>query len=148
MNAGQYDLVAAPPRDVNPAFIDQFVRHREFLARTAAGDGCRCVLALQPVIHVGKVLTPKEQRSCRLWGSCGPDFREFWPRMQAAAVRLNVPGALTVDLTDLFADFSGEAYLDECHYTSEGNRLIARRLADIIRSSQPIRSSPQTSQAP
>lgn len=125
---------SALPDKVNPAFIEQFARHRDLLARAAVRDGCRCIFALQPVIDMGKRLTAQEQRFSKFWGNHAQHYQEMWPQVQAAASRLNVEGAIAVDLTDLFAGFNGDAYLDECHYTNEGNRLIAERLAGIIRS--------------
>lgn len=137
-----------PPSEVNPAFVDQFVRHRDLLARACAGDGCRCVLALQPVIYLGKPLTPEEEKYCGLWDDCGPHFRENWPRLQAAAARMDAAGATLVDLTDVFAAFFGEAYLDECHLTNAGNRLIAQQLAEIIRAQPPPRRHSATRASP
>jgi len=139
---GRPRQVAPPTTEVNPAFIDQFVRQRTLLAREAVMDGCTCILALQPVIHVGKPLTAEEAKNCHLWGDCGPHFREYWPKLRAAAAHAEEPGAVNLDLTDVFADFHGQAYLDECHYTSDGNRLIADRLAQAVRAKTPTTRSP------
>lgn len=125
--------MAADISEVNLAFIDQFVRHRELIAADAARRGCRCILALQPVIHVGKPLTPREREFARMWGDIGPKVRAVWPKLREAAVRTPVAGVEVVDLTKVFAAFAGEAYIDECHYSEEGSRLIAQRLADLVR---------------
>ena len=124
--------------------IGQFVRHRAILAREAGRDGCLCILAIQPVIHVGKPLTEREEKNSHMWGDHGRYFRVIWPELQAATARLDVPGAVTVDLTDVFSGFNGDAYQDECHYTSGGNRLIAQRLAETVRSELLARRRPET----
>ena len=120
--------IHSSPDEVNPAYIDQFVRHSRLLAQAAVDDGCLGLLGLQPIIHLGKLLTQTEEKKVSMWGEASPHFRTFWPRMQEALTRLDVPGAVVVDLTDVFANFNGDAYLDEYHYTSEGNRIIAERL--------------------
>lgn len=132
---------------VDLRFIDQFVQHRQTMANQCRISGADCILALQPVIHLGKSLTEREQEFSRMWDDIGPAVREVWPRVRQA-VSHSSESAVTLDLTELFADLKEEAYLDECHYSNEGNRLIAQRLAAAIvqlRRQQMVTTAPLTS---
>ncbi|MEP0842246.1 MAG: SGNH/GDSL hydrolase family protein [Phycisphaerae bacterium] len=128
---------AAMLADFNPAAIEQFRHHRERIADLAVQDGCLCILALQPVIHLGKPLTAAEREHARMWGDLGEVFRVVYPRFAAANGGPQNAGTVRLDLSELFSGFTGDAYLDECHYTAEGNRLIAERLAEVIRERTP-----------
>ncbi len=116
---------------VDARFIEQFNDHRRQIAERVTRDGGACILALQPVIHVGKPLTPEEQRFSHMWDDLGEQFGAVWPLLRSAVVDAEGPG-VRLDLTEVFADFDGQAYLDECHYTSAGSRRIAEVLAEQV----------------
>ncbi|GMU23173.1 MAG: hypothetical protein AMXMBFR13_32560 [Phycisphaerae bacterium] len=134
---------AWPVDQINLDFLGQFDLHRRRLAELAFQDGCTCILVLQPVVYLGKTLTALEERAARMWDGAGLVMRALWPKMREVAAA-PVEGAVCVDWTDAFADFAGPAYMDECHYTPEGHRLIAERLAQVVRSLAPAARTPET----
>lgn len=131
------DLVINPPAVKNKDYVDprcaeQFKAHRELIAAEAQRRGTLCVLALQPIIHAGRNLTPNEEQLKHMFGGYGELMGLHWEAFQQASAETGAPEAVVADLTDLFADFEGEAYLDECHYTAAGNRRVAQALVELL----------------
>jgi len=122
---------------VDRRFIDQFVEHWGVIASKTRRNGTRCILALQPIIDIGKTLTENEKPMRHMWGGYTETIRQVWPDLRRACTALRVEGVTVLDLTDVFAQFDGDAYQDKCHYTSEGNRIIASKLAAIVRRHYP-----------
>lgn len=118
---------------VDAGFIDQFVKHRGLVAAYARQNGTLCILALQPMIYQGKALTEKERQLARMWGDQRDATRNVLPALREASAEMRVEGMIAVDLIEVFEDFREDAYYDKCHYTSEGNRIVAAKLADIVR---------------
>jgi lysophospholipase L1-like esterase len=93
------------------------------------------IFALQAILQSGvKPLTPEEEvilqrltPAIKTTISYYPDlqvfFREF-PETEA--------GVVALDYTRVFADVPDLMYYDDVHYTPQGNKIIAQRLADDI----------------
>ncbi len=122
-----------PDGYVDMRFVDQMLRHHELLASQAQRDGVNVILALQPVIFVSRTLTSEESEYVSPRRNLPQVVQRVWPSVREAAKRLSVGGAVSIDLTEAFADEAGTVYLDECHYNSHGNRILAQVLAPRIR---------------
>lgn len=120
----------APAGPVDPRFIDQFARHSAILAREAAVAGTQTLFALQPVIHVARAPVGEEERFMDRVTFCRTAMRSVWPALRASAAAQREPRHL--DLTEIFREVPEPVYLDHCHYTPTGNRLLAERLAKMI----------------
>lgn len=98
------------------------------------------LIVFQPTMGYGKKhLTPYEQTSAEYLKNVEKtDWLEqvpvVWP---AAGKRVGeLPASAWVkfyDLSTVFENFNETAYVDSCHYTPEGTRLIAAQLAKLIR---------------
>jgi lysophospholipase L1-like esterase len=106
---------------------------------------------LQPHAHEGKSLTAEEQTRLREWHErYATAFGEAFAWEPYRAVMLpafaryaqvyaelarrydGVPNVRFVDLRDLFAGVPAEVYVDNIHYTAEGNRLLAERMCEDL----------------
>ncbi len=145
--------VAAMPRklsvtDLNPSEQAAFKWAQEHLgfyprlarqiSRISSVDGVKSVFVLQPELALtAKPLTDTEQRLLDFqrinpaWYLYA--FQELYPeigaRMTAAAA---ADGFVFVSLLDVFNGTSAQAFTDDVHLTPEGNRIVARRLAQVL----------------
>lgn len=108
----------------------------DLFAKAAQLDGIPVLFAVQPVLTQDqtKPFTEKEQRLLKYeWGHVGshrPTIRHLADRLAARAA--GDPGFRFLDLTDVFHDFTPDAYVDYCHLTPEANRHLARRLTRYV----------------
>jgi len=96
--------------------------------------GVEYVHALQPTLHdVGsKPLTPQEIRT----GKASPAWVEGagrgYPMLRAAGARLREEGVNFVDTSLAFEHVEDPLYFDACHFTQQGQELLADRIAAVF----------------
>jgi lysophospholipase L1-like esterase len=103
------------------------LRNWEMAQVIAESQGVRFIGVLQPAAHVG---SPElDHVRSRLRNDVRANHRVLYPALQA---RLREAGHEWIyDLTDAF-DGIGAVLIDDFHVTEEGNRVIARRIHEIL----------------
>lgn len=119
------DLPVEQVGTVDPGCIDQFMRHADILDREARQAGTVCLFALQPVIYTRGTPTAEELQYLSTTTHYREQVRLVWSDLRVAATR---GSAVHVDLSDVFEKVAERVYIDACHYSAVGNRLIAERL--------------------
>ncbi|MDH5638730.1 MAG: hypothetical protein OEZ04_09580 [Nitrospinota bacterium] len=84
----------------------------------------------QPFIFGKKRLTKYEELAAGYYAYIRPATEEA--RTSLARRDFGAAGIMFTDLSDLFADSSGPMFMDWCHYSEMGNRVIAEVMADDI----------------
>lgn len=111
---------------------DEYVAN--FTLTQALGERYGFVTAFvwQPLSVIGgKKLTGHEEAATRRQLSLGYERARAVAATTGRLMReARRPGLY--DATDVFDDFTGEAYIDACHLTPEGNRRVAERLQAIL----------------
>lgn len=98
------------------------------IERLAAAYGFKAMFFWQPVAFVDKPLSAAEAARVE------PRRRAagvFFEKVYAAMRATDTPGGFR-DVSDVFASTRETVYIDFCHVTEEGNRLVARRISDEI----------------
>ena len=86
---------------------------------------------LQPVAHYKKTLTNVEKS--RIYGEKRLLSANYEKKIKFAydyLTNLSNPGF--VDLSDIFMNINKTVYIDNCHYNDEGNKIIAKRISELI----------------
>lgn len=118
---------------------DRYVRNLRLL-RAVAGPRVPVIACLQPMILRGsKTLAPSEEairrREAR-WGYKVDDapayMAEAYGALLAAAPELSRDGVRLVDFGDVFTNEREPLYIDPVHFSDQGHRLVAERLADEL----------------
>ncbi len=110
--------------------IRYYVKNIELMDSLSRGQGANFIWFPQPLLFSKKVRSPEEseiysRRSQRFWdhfSSYLTDVRSMRKGILSQKVRVK-------DLTNIFDDFSGQAYVDEVHYTAQAQDRIARAMA-------------------
>ena len=132
------DLIApAPDAVVNEAVAAYFANHASAQARCRE-LGYMYIAFLQPTVISS--LRPKmtiaeraalddfQRRMYRRPGVHEVGLERFYAK---ASIRARGKSWF-YDISRLFEATKGEVYLDACHYSKEGNRLIAQKIADVL----------------
>jgi hypothetical protein len=98
------------------------------IERLAAAYGFQALFFWQPVAFVDKPLSPEEtERVEPRRRAAGAFFEKLYAAMRAA----EVPAGFR-DVSDVFASTPQTVYIDFCHVSEEGDRLVAKRISDEI----------------
>jgi lysophospholipase L1-like esterase len=99
----------------------------------ASLEGIKCYYVIQPLLHENlKPLTKKEEAYLKAWlkeMKMNPDDEWEFIKLMKKVCRESV---YCVDFSEIFSNFSGDLYYDNCHYNNEGNNIIARNLLNLI----------------
>ncbi len=146
-SAAQPFAVSGPPTDFGDreglydAMVDVWADCSRQMDRLCRANGVRYVHFLQPNQYVegSKPLSDEERRTAYDESSwyCEP-VQLGYPRLRARGAELVAQGVDFHDLTQAFADVEQSLYIDSCcHFSAEGNRLIARDIARAVVSAFP-----------
>lgn len=80
----------------------------------------------QPVIGNKKTITPFEKQPADIWGASHPFYMKVSSDLRHSSLRSNPDFH---DISHLFDRQIQPLYLDFCHLSEEGNRLVAERIA-------------------
>ncbi len=103
-------------------------------------EGVEAIFALQPEIAFdpSKKLSPLEEKIfdeiANLWPENYVEFkRRARPIVMEKLTRASASvGSGSIDLTDIYADESGDVYTDYCHLTPRGNEVLALALKPAV----------------
>jgi hypothetical protein len=94
----------------------------------AAAYGFKALFFWQPVAFVDKPLSAEERERVEpRRRAAGAFFEKLYAAMRAT----KAPAGLR-DVSDVFASTPQTVYIDFCHVSEEGNRLVAKRISDEI----------------
>jgi hypothetical protein len=82
---------------------------------------------LQPIAHYKKTLTNDEES--RIYG-VNKQYKKEIKFAYDYLTNLSNPGF--IDLSDIFINLNKTVYIDICHYNDEGNKIIAKRISEVI----------------
>lgn len=100
------------------------------LAKTIVESrGGTFIAILQPVIHTGRPMADHIDET-KLMRRLEGDYKTVYPIIQSELRRMAADWI--ADFTDIF-DGDQPLYIDFCHVTETGNRLVAERLAALMR---------------
>lgn len=131
------DESGLPTEELVSAVVDAYLANLRIVSALAREHGFERHFFWQPYLLVGaKPLTDEEQRMIRglnwvlnLDGDLADLFRATYLRVGIESRRT----AGLHDLTDVFADQRSQLWIDTWgHVTPEGNRVVARRIANVI----------------
>jgi hypothetical protein len=102
------------------------------LDATCRARGIDFVSILQPcLIDAGsKTVSAAEQEFARLHPAWVEGVELGYPLLREAVRELNARHVASADLTGLFRDVSDTLYIDACHLDPDGNRRLARAVAE------------------
>ena len=136
-----FDKLSPPSPESVAAMLRSSV---QTLADAGRRDGTRIMIVLQPmsVLPGKKPLTEFEEAALslhetrRLYGAKGarPYFRACYDAFASVLRELAAtsPELLVFDATDAFRDIRENAYVDDCHLTPRGRRILAKAIADEL----------------
>jgi hypothetical protein len=133
------DVIPAPTR-VPPASVGTRLEKNVRLSATAlAMKGARYVFVLQPAIAITtKPLSTREQRlHDKLLPPALENFTQSYQEIRARLSSIHDNQFFYLDQSDAFAGLtaSDEIFLDSYHFGDRGNAIVARKIAEGIRSS-------------
>lgn len=118
--------------------VDRYRQNLQQMARLTSASKIPLIVALQPEISTrnsGK-LSAREKEIIKQLGSNYPQqIKAGYSQLQQSVeqVKREVPqGVLTLNLSDAYANYSGEAFQDAIHLTDNANTVIVNRLFDSI----------------
>ena len=94
-------------------------------------DKKQFIWILQPVAHYKKTLTDVEKS--RINGEkklLNANYEKEIKFSYDYLTNLSNPGF--TDLSDIFMNINKTVYIDNCHYNDEGNKIIAKRISELI----------------
>ncbi|MAG64185.1 hypothetical protein CMO84_11765 [Candidatus Woesearchaeota archaeon] len=96
--------------------------------------GIRYVHVLQPTLHDegSKVMTEEERRVGIGEEGLHPAVVRGYPLLREALSELREAGVEALDACDTFKEVSETIYVDSCHVTQEGNRILANNIARMM----------------
>ena len=106
------------------------------LARMARAGGYRYFHFLQPNLHLpgSKILTPREQKLMKQGRRLGRPLLTGYPRLRKYGAAMKLQGVQFHDLSQVFVGHSATVAADDCcHFTRQGDAVIARAMGRIIR---------------
>jgi lysophospholipase L1-like esterase len=90
--------------------------------------GIRYLGVLQPAYGIGTYVASEDgKRRLEQTDSCRKPYKDFY----AEASRIASDTEYIVNATQMFPP-TGDFYIDHCHLTEEGNRIVAERIADEL----------------
>jgi hypothetical protein len=131
--------VIAGPLPVTPASVaTRLEKNVRLSAMTLAMKGARYVYVLQPAIAItSKPLSTREQKlRTRLLSPALENFAKSYQEMKSRLESIHGDQFLYLDQSDAFAGLtaSDEIFLDSYHFGDRGNAIVAKKIADGIRS--------------
>jgi len=123
------------------SLYQKYVRAEEAVARD---NSVKTAYFFQPVPAWGKTLTEEEKRVA---GDLS--YRDLYRRIVAGMMTLRERGLPMYDLGDVFLSEKGSIYSDHIHYRygaedeSRGNRLIAKRIGELLAQSWGLQRKPR-----
>jgi hypothetical protein len=114
------------------------------LADAGRQEGARIMIVLQPmaVLPGKKTLTEFEEEAVNLHeqnrlcgvGATRPYFRACYDEFASVLLELAAkrPDLLVLDTTYVFRDISEHAFVDDCHLTPQGRKILAGAIADEL----------------
>lgn len=132
------DVVPAPA-PVDPAAVAARLEKNVRLSATAlALKGSRYVFVLQPAIAItSKPLSAREEKlRARLLPPALENFTKSYQEMKSSLSSIQADRFFYLDQSDAFAGLtaSDEIFLDSYHFGDRGNAIVAKKIADGIRS--------------
>jgi hypothetical protein len=96
--------------------------------------GIRYVHVLQPTLHDegSKVMTEEERRGGVNDEGLHPAVVRGYPLLREALSELREAGVEALDACDTFKEVPQTIYVDSCHVTQEGNRILADNIARMM----------------
>jgi hypothetical protein len=133
------DVIPAPAQ-VPPAAVGiRLEKNVRLSAMALAMKGARYVFVLQPAIAITtKPLSAREQKlHDKLLPPALENFTQSYQEIRARLSSIHDSQFLYLDQSDAFAGLtaSDEIFLDSYHFGDRGNAIVARKIADGIRSS-------------
>jgi lysophospholipase L1-like esterase len=123
---------ATEPLAFQSEALDAYARNLRWMAAVLSAEGVTPVFVLQPILQAGaKPLSPEEEIVVSRLGPAQISVQDHYPQASEAVLALSQthPEVVALDYRQVFADTPERVYFDEVHYTAEGNRIIAERLA-------------------
>ena len=111
-------------------FMTRYADYVRSMQRIANDNQIKFALFIQPVMAVGKPLTPEEQQHMIV-----PGFAENYRQMEQALLSLNTgDNTSIVSLTDIYADYEQTAYTDPIHIAprSEAMEILIREIINNL----------------
>jgi len=104
--------------------------------------GIRYVHVLQPTLHDegSKVMTEEERRVGIDEEGLHPAVVRGYPLLREALAELREAGVEALDACDTFKEVPQTIYVDSCHVTQEGNRILAGNIARMMGLPEPSES--------
>lgn len=112
--------------DKGRTIAEMMLRNWEMAHQLVTNQGGKFFAVLQPVSFIG---SPKTDY-LKLDSELGKSFREVYYHLKLMIQQKNYPWI--IDMTDAF-DGDEYIYIDFCHVSGNGNRIIADRLASVFR---------------
>ena len=102
-------------------------------------EGIHYLHVLQPTLHEegSKPLTRKERRVGKASAAWRNAVRTGYPLLRTAGGELREEGVAFLDATQAFAAQAETLYQDPCHFSQEGQRILAERIAEGFLASHP-----------
>ena len=99
-----------------------------------AARGIRSVHILQPTLHNegSKVMAEEERRVGIDDEGLHPIVVRGYPLLREALAELREMGVEALDACSAFKEMPQTIYVDSCHVTQEGNRILARNIARMM----------------
>ena len=96
--------------------------------------GIRYVHVLQPTLHDegSKAMTEEERRVGIDKDGLHPAVVRGYPLLREALAELRNRGVEALDACSAFKEMPQTIYVDSCHFTQEGNRILARNIARMM----------------
>lgn len=120
-------LLPWPTSKLHHAPLDgpQWTANMDMMQAIAIGRGYTFVGVLQPVLGVGKVVQPEQEKSHIGFVK---QYREFYPTALA-----DLEGRpYLVNMTALFDTVKGPVYIDDCHLRPEAQPVVAQAILRLI----------------
>lgn len=118
--------------------IDRYRQNLQQMARLTSASKVPLIVALQPEVSTRNAdkRSPREKEILKQLGNDYPQLiKASYTQLQLSIdqVKRDVPQGLTsMNLTDAYSNYSGEAFQDVIHLTDDANTVISNRIFDAI----------------
>ncbi len=136
--------VLGPPfdGDVMATSVRNWSESSRSLAAICAARSIRYMHVLQPTLHDkgSKTLTEAESAKSQLRAEWIEAVQVGYPKLRQAGAELAEDGVFFFDASRVFESATQTLYRDGCHFSVEGNEILARAIADAFLASidQPL----------
>lgn len=142
-------IIAAPGSEFTSLFMDGPVTHVDeilkagarswsdhirYMRHLAAIKNAECLFVLQPIPEIGKLLTEVEKNVAEKTEYTLELKTKAYSLLSQELLRLRQDGVECEDFTCVFEDVSDSIYGDAMHFEDRGCEIVAKKIAEIIKS--------------